>query len=74
MSVVNQRIAARPPRGSESIIAEEDMTLDGGVLLAQGSQFSRPVNLDGYWNARSFFTLGLPADFLKSRREFEIRM
>ncbi len=52
--------------GSESVIAEEDMTLDGGVLLAQGSQFTRPINLDGYWNARSFFTLGLPADFIKS--------
>ncbi|MFQ5569912.1 MAG: outer membrane beta-barrel protein [Rhodothermales bacterium] len=52
--------------GSESLLAEEDMTLDGGILLAQGSQFTRPVNLDGYWNARSFFTLGFPVKLLKS--------
>lgn len=51
---------------SESIIALQDTTLAPGVLLAQGSQFSRPINQDGYWNARSFFTLGTPSELLKS--------
>lgn len=52
--------------GSETILAEEQMRLDNGVVLAPGSQFSRPVNLDGTWNLRSFFTFGLPTPALKS--------
>ncbi len=52
--------------GSETILAEEQMTLAGGVVLAPGSQFSRPVNIDGAWNLRSFFTLGMPTPALKS--------
>jgi len=52
--------------GSESLIAERDMVLDGGVTLLQGSQFSRPINVDGYKSFRSFLTFGRPAGFLKS--------
>ncbi|MEZ4701435.1 MAG: TonB-dependent receptor [Rhodothermales bacterium] len=51
---------------TESILATRDTTIAPGVVLAQGSQFTRPVNLDGYWNARSFLTAGLPTDWLKS--------
>ncbi len=52
--------------GSESLIAERDMVLDGGVPLLQGSQFSRPINVDGYKSFRSFLTIGRPAPFIKS--------
>lgn len=52
--------------GDESLIAVTDLVLDGGVPLQQGSQFSRPVNLDGYRNLRTFFTFGRPASFIKS--------
>ena len=52
--------------GSESLIAERDMVLEGGVPLLQGSQFSRPINVDGYKSFRSFITLGRPAPFIKS--------
>lgn len=55
---------------SESIIALADTVLAPGVVLAQGSQFSRPVNQDGYWNARSFFTLGTPSELLRSNINF----
>ncbi len=56
--------------GSESIIALADTTLAPGVVLAQGSQFSRPINVDGYWNVRSLLTMGLPAGILKSNLNF----
>jgi len=52
--------------GTESLIASTNTILDGGVPLLQGSQFSRPVNLDGYKSFRSFFTLGRPAPFISS--------
>ena len=52
--------------GSSSVIALQDTTLAPGVVLAQGSQFTQPVNVDGYWNARSFLTVGLPSELLKS--------
>ncbi|MEM8484414.1 MAG: TonB-dependent receptor [Bacteroidota bacterium] len=52
--------------GTESFIALADTMIAPGVLLTQGSQFSRPVNVDGYWNVRSLFTLGLPAAGIKS--------
>ncbi len=51
---------------TESIIALQDTTIAPGVVLAQGSQYTRPVNLDGYWGARSFITAGLPTGWLKS--------
>ncbi|MFK7844443.1 MAG: outer membrane beta-barrel protein [Rhodothermales bacterium] len=52
--------------GTASTIAIADTMIVPGVMLSQGSQFSRPINVDGYWNARSFFTVGLPAGPLKS--------
>jgi len=52
--------------GSSSLIALSDTTIAPGVVLAQGSQFTQPLNVDGYWNARSFFTLGVPSELLRS--------
>jgi predicted GIY-YIG superfamily endonuclease len=46
--------------------AASDSSLAPGITLFRGSQLSKPVNLDGYWNLRSFFTLGLPLKFIKS--------
>lgn len=56
--------------GQESIVAQQSTTLDNGVTLQPGSQFSRPVNLDGYWNARSFLTLGTPVGLISSNVNF----
>ena len=36
------------------------------ITLFKGSQISKPVNLDGYLSARSFFTYGLPLKFIKT--------
>ena len=52
--------------GRASTIATENIELSEGVIMAQGSQFTRPVNLDGFWNMRSFITLGLPFEVIKS--------
>jgi len=37
-----------------------------GIILKPGTQLTKPVNLDGYWNSRSFVTYGLPVGFIKS--------
>jgi hypothetical protein len=49
-----------------SIIPSRDTLLSDGTSLAQGTQLTYPVNLDGYWNLRSFFTYGFPFDLLSS--------
>ena len=51
---------------NETIIAEnEDIDL-GGIIIRRGSQLTRPVNLDGYWNLRSLVTYSIPSGLLKS--------
>ena len=40
------------------------------IILQPGSQLSKPVNLNGYWNARSFITYGLPISKLKLNVNF----
>lgn len=47
-------------------IASRDSALSNSIILHKGSQLSKPVNLNGYISARSFFTLGLPLQFIKS--------
>jgi hypothetical protein len=51
--------------GNQTIIPSKDTTF-GDVILKRGSQLSRPVNLDGYWSARSFLTYGMPIKAIKS--------
>ena len=36
------------------------------ILINKGSQLTLPVNMNGYWNTRSFLTYGLPFDVIKS--------
>jgi uncharacterized membrane protein YgcG len=36
-----------------------------GVFLKPGSQLTKPVNMNGYWNARSFVTYGVPITKIK---------
>ena len=52
--------------GTETIIAEEDQILEGGVLFPQGSQLTRPANLDGQWNVRSLLNYGFPVPLIGS--------
>ena len=52
--------------GNSTFVAVEDTLLSSGVLLNAGAQLSKPVNLGGSLNFRSFFTCGLPVKQLKS--------
>lgn len=51
--------------GNSTFITDHDTTLDNGYTLTRGSQYTRPVNLDGYVNLRSFITYGLPVSKIK---------
>lgn len=52
--------------GNLIYFADADTALTSTVTLHEGSQLSKPVNLDGYWSARSFLTFGMPLKFIKS--------
>lgn len=52
--------------GNATTIANRDTVLAEGITLFQGSQLTRPVNLEGQWNVRSLLTYGLPVASLKS--------
>ncbi|TFV94249.1 TonB-dependent receptor [Algoriphagus kandeliae] len=59
-SFVNNIIA------NSSFIAEEATEIQPGIILEPGSQLFSPVNLDGYWDLRSWFGYGMPVGFIKS--------
>lgn len=44
------------------------------VTLDQGAQYSRPVNLDGYWNVSGGVSYGLPVKWLMSNLNFDARV
>jgi hypothetical protein len=56
--------------GSNTFIATKDSVLNSSVTLHAGSQLTKPVNLNGYTNMRSFFTYGMPVKFIKSTINF----
>ena len=43
-----------------------DSIIQQGIVLKRGSQFTKPVNLDGYKSFRSFFTYSVPVKLIKS--------
>jgi len=51
---------------NSSLITQKDTTIENNLLLPSGGQFSKPINMDGYWSAMSFFTYGFPLVFMKS--------
>ncbi len=53
--------------------ASKDSALSNTITLFKGSQISKPVNLNGYMSARSFFTFGMPLKFIKIKPELECR-
>lgn len=52
--------------GNSTLVAQRDTVIDGADTLRRGSQLTRPVNLDGYWNVRSFVVYSMPLAFMKS--------
>ncbi len=55
-----------------SYIAVSDTVLANGLLLPRGGQFTQPVNLNGYLNLRSFFSIGQSIAALKSNVNFNV--
>lgn len=49
-----------------TIIPGRDTVLSNGTKIPVGSELTYPVNLNGYWNARTFFTYSLPFDLIES--------
>ncbi|MBP7809590.1 MAG: TonB-dependent receptor [Bacteroidia bacterium] len=52
--------------GNSTIIANQDTVVFNDIALAKGSQITRPVNLDGYYNLRFFFNYSFSLKKLKS--------
>jgi len=52
--------------GNSILFEQADTVLQNGMILNAGSQLTRPVNLRGYWNVRSFFMYGVPVKSIKS--------
>ena len=46
--------------------ASQDSVIQQGIVLKQGSQLIKPINLDGYKSLRSFLTYSMPVKFIKS--------
>jgi hypothetical protein len=53
-----------------TVLPAKDTVLSDGTALSPGMQLTSPVNLNGYWNLRSFFTYGFPFDLLGSTLNF----
>jgi len=51
---------------THTTVADSPIELADGIVLERGSQLTRPVNLDGYWDLSSFFHYGMPVRFLPS--------
>ncbi len=51
---------------NNTLVAESEIEVSEGVVLQPGSQLSRPVNVDGYWDFRSYVNFGRPIERIKS--------
>lgn len=58
--------------GTSTVIASSDTTLANGVQLTPGAQYSRPENLSGYRNFRTFGTYSIPSSWVKSTLNFNL--
>ena len=52
--------------GTSSVIASSDSTIDLNIVLPAGTQYDKPININGYWSARSNVTLSSPVSWLGS--------
>ena len=59
--------------GNATYIATKDTLIQGDVLLRQGGQLNRPENLDQYWDLSSYFSFGLPLNFMQSNLNLSAR-
>lgn len=52
--------------GTSSVIASTDSIIDLDIVLPSGTQYDKPINIDGYWSARANLTLSSPVKWLGS--------
>ncbi|MEA3477389.1 MAG: outer membrane beta-barrel protein [Bacteroidota bacterium] len=57
---------------SSTLVASRDTIIGNGILMNKGSQLTIPMNVDGYWNARTFITYGLPIEKIKSNMNLNV--
>lgn len=50
---------------NSTLIAQEPTEVAEGIILERGAKFTKPVNVDGSWNARTFLAYGKPVAPLK---------
>ncbi|MCF2518206.1 TonB-dependent receptor domain-containing protein [Dyadobacter sp. CY351] len=50
---------------NSTLIAQEPTKIVDGIILERGAKFTKPVNVDGSWNARTFLAYGKPIAPLK---------
>ncbi len=58
--------------GQRTILSSAENTVIDNIVLAEGTQLTQPLNLDGYWNARAFTTYGFPIKALKSNLNIDL--
>ncbi len=51
---------------NQTFLPTKDSIIDGGITLRKNAQLTRPVNMNGYWNARAYFIYGFPIKTIKS--------
>jgi hypothetical protein len=56
--------------GNSTLIPTHDTTITDSFVLKRGSQLTKPVNLQGYWNGRGFVTYALPISKIKCNLNF----
>jgi len=52
---------------NSTLIASQPIDLEEGITLQKGAQLLKPVNLDGFWEMRSWANYGMPLEFIKSK-------
>ena len=50
---------------NQTILPTSSDTIDN-IVVKRGSQLTKPINIDGYWNARAYLLYGFPIKSIKS--------
>ncbi len=69
---VSAEFSASPNTITDSLVIDTpDFVIDDeGTLLGEGNQFTKPVNLSGFWNMRASVNYGMPVRWLRSNLNF----
>ncbi|SEA51829.1 Outer membrane protein beta-barrel family protein [Alistipes timonensis JC136] len=69
---VSAEAALSPNTITDSLVIDTpDFVIDDeGTLLGEGNQFTKPVNLPGYWSLRASVNYGMPVRRLRSNLNF----